>query len=158
MPGTAITPAQALSAALVLIVHVVPSGEVITRLPVPLLATATNKLRSEDQQTDCQALSAALVRVVQFTPSGEVITRVPVPDEATATNTEPLEVTDCQLFVDAAVWLVHVVPSGEVMQRPASPTATNRPMFHPSRCCATTNCRGWALSEASSWCRWWMSG
>jgi hypothetical protein len=63
-----------------------PSGEVITRLPVPEPATAQNKLSDGDQAMEDQPLSAALVLDVHVMPSGEVITRLPVPEPATAQN------------------------------------------------------------------------
>ena len=50
-----------MSAALVLAVHVIPSGLLITRLPVPVLATATNNDSSGDQHTEYQLMSTALV-------------------------------------------------------------------------------------------------
>ena len=65
-----------------------PSGLVITRLPVPLAATAQNSDNSGDQLISYHELSAALVRAVQLTPSGLVITRLPVPLEATAQNSD----------------------------------------------------------------------
>ena len=60
------------------------AGAVITRLPAPLLATATKRLLPK--ATDLQLLSAAEVRAVQVMPSGELITRLPVPLLATATK------------------------------------------------------------------------
>jgi hypothetical protein len=63
-----------------------PMAEVMTRLPVPVIATATNRLSSLDQHTERQSLSAADVRTVQVTPSRLVMTRLPAPDLATATN------------------------------------------------------------------------
>ena len=77
---------QVLSAADVRIVHVIPSGLVMTLFPVPFSETATNKYNSGDQHTDRQELSAADVRVIQFTPSELVITLFPVPPIETATN------------------------------------------------------------------------
>jgi hypothetical protein len=64
----------------------IPSGLVMTRLPVPVLATATNKDISGAQQTEYQKLSAAEVCAVQVNPSELVITRLPVPESATTTN------------------------------------------------------------------------
>ena len=64
---------QSLSLDGVRAVQVIPSGEVITRSPVPVYATATNKLSSGDQQTERQLLSLDGVRAVQVIPSGEVI-------------------------------------------------------------------------------------
>ena len=63
-----------------------PSGLVITRLPVPVTATAANKPSSGAHAIAHQALSAADARIVQFMPSGLVITRLPVPVAATAAN------------------------------------------------------------------------
>ena len=57
---------HALSAALVRVVHVMPSGLVMTRLPVPLSATAQNKPSSGAQQTLYHVLSAALVELIQL--------------------------------------------------------------------------------------------
>jgi len=57
------------AACFVLFVHVIPSGEVIARLPVPLCATATKV--PLPNVTLIHSLLAALVRVVQVTPSGE---------------------------------------------------------------------------------------
>lgn len=67
----------------VLVVQLIPSGEVITRV-APNEDTATNKLSSADQQTEAQLLLAEVL-VVQVMPSGDVITRE-VPLDATATN------------------------------------------------------------------------
>ena len=65
-----------------------PSGDVITLLPVPLAATATNNDNEGDQQTERQSLFADEVRMVQVIPSGDVITLLPVPLFATATNND----------------------------------------------------------------------
>ena len=59
---------QPLSAALVRLTQVIPSDDVITRLPVPVLATAANRLKSIDQTTLDQSLSAALILVFQVCP------------------------------------------------------------------------------------------
>jgi phage gp36-like protein len=72
--------------ALDLDVQLIPSGLVITRFPVPVVETATNRPNSADQQTPCQKLSTALDLDVQLIPSGLVITRFPVPLPDTATN------------------------------------------------------------------------
>ena len=61
-----------------------PSGDVITRLPTPELATATKN--PSPYATDSHPSSEALVRLVHVMPSGDVITRLPVPLIATATN------------------------------------------------------------------------
>ena len=68
-----------LSAGEVRVIHVIPSDEVMTRLPVPVQATATKRPRSGDQHTLYQLLSTADVLAVQVIPSGEVITLLPVP-------------------------------------------------------------------------------
>ena len=68
-----------LSAADVLVVHVIPSVLVITPLPVPVQATATNMPLSADQHTLVQPLFAADVLAVHVIPSALVITRFPVP-------------------------------------------------------------------------------
>lgn len=77
---------QSLSAALVRSVHVTPSGEVMTRLPVPVIDTAQNRPSSGDQHMDRQSLSAGVTCAVQVMPSGEVITLLPVPVIETAAN------------------------------------------------------------------------
>ena len=51
-------------AAEVLVVHVIPSEDVMTRLPDPESATATNKLSSALHVTPRQLLSAAETRVL----------------------------------------------------------------------------------------------
>jgi hypothetical protein len=59
----------------------VTKPEVMTRLPVPLSATATNFCCpvGPPHVTDRQTLSAGEVCVVQVMPSGLVMTRLPVP-------------------------------------------------------------------------------
>lgn len=59
---------QLLFAALVRVVHVSPSGLVITRVPVPEYETAANRLSDGDHSTADQLLSDALVLEVQTTP------------------------------------------------------------------------------------------
>jgi hypothetical protein len=49
-----------------LVTHVSPSGLVMTRLPVPLLATAQKSLLSGDQQIALQLLSAGVLRAVHL--------------------------------------------------------------------------------------------
>jgi hypothetical protein len=78
---------QALFAELVRLVQVMPSAEVMTRLPVPSAETATNN--PPPYVTDCQELSTAFVRLVQVMPSDEDMTRLPVPVPATATKSPP---------------------------------------------------------------------
>ena len=69
------------------------SALVITRLSMPLTATATNN--PLPYVTPYQLLSAAEVRLVHVIPSGLVITRLPEPENATATNKPLPYVTDC---------------------------------------------------------------
>jgi hypothetical protein len=90
-----------------------PSGEVITRLPVPVSATAAKRNRLGDQQTDFQPLSAALVRAVQVFPSGLVITRLPVPEAATATKIlrDGDQQTSSHALSAALVSVDHTVPA-----------------------------------------------
>ena len=98
-----------MSAADALNVHVRPSGLVITRLPVPEEATATNKPFA--YVTENQLLSAADARDVHVMPSGLVITRSPVPKKAaTATNKPFPYVTERQLLFVADVLNVHDSP------------------------------------------------
>ena len=65
-------------------VQVTPSGLVITRLPDPVVLTATKS--PFPYVTLDQLLSDAEVREVQVTPSELVITRLPDPVVLTATN------------------------------------------------------------------------
>jgi hypothetical protein len=58
----------------------------MTRLPAPLLATATSRPSSGAQQMEVQLLPAGVCCWVQLRPSAEVITRLPVPLSLTATN------------------------------------------------------------------------
>ncbi len=79
------TELQLLSAADVLLVHVIPSDEVITRLPVPEDATAMKRLNSAAQITEFHEFDTVDVLVVHVVPLGEVITLFVV-SVATATN------------------------------------------------------------------------
>jgi hypothetical protein len=72
------------------VVHVMPSGLVITLVPYPVPDTATNLSApvGPPQTTLCQRLLDAAVRSVHVMPSGLVITSwLPVPLWVTATNT-----------------------------------------------------------------------
>ena len=51
--------------------HVLPSFDVITRLPVPLFATATNILVSDDQHTDVQLFALTPAPKYHVIPSPE---------------------------------------------------------------------------------------
>ena len=143
-------PFQLLSVAGVLVVHVIPSGEVMTRLPVPLIATATKRLRSGDQHTPYHILSAAEVLAVARNvelvippltvigaswASGSnlmIMTLLPVPEIATVAN-----IPSCGAQQTEFHWLsvvetraVHVMPSGDVIMRlpePVFATARNIP-------------------------------
>ena len=77
-----------LSTTEVRLVHVRPSGDVITRFPTPEYDTATNNSepKGPPDVTEDQSLFAAEVRFVHVRPSGEVITRFPTPIIDTATN------------------------------------------------------------------------
>ena len=66
-PLPKVTESQTLSAALTLIVQLIPSGDVMTLLPVPVLATATN--RSLPNIIERQLLSAALTLIFQLIPA-----------------------------------------------------------------------------------------
>jgi hypothetical protein len=94
-----------LSAALALAIQLIPSGDVITLFPVPLAATAQNRLSDGDHVIENHWLSAALVRAVHVTPSGDVITLFPVPLLATAQNrfSDGAHVTLFQLLSAALV-------------------------------------------------------
>jgi hypothetical protein len=76
-----VTDVHWLSTTEVRLVHVRPSGEVITRFSTPENDTATNNSEPEGPPyvTERHSLSAAEVRFVHVRPSGEVITRLPVP-------------------------------------------------------------------------------
>ena len=70
-----VTDNQMLSAAEVWLVQVMPSGLVITRLPLPEAATATNVSCpvGPPHVTDNQSLSAAEVWLVQVMPSARTV-------------------------------------------------------------------------------------
>ena len=102
------------------------SPDVITRLPLPFVATATK--RPLTYVTEVHGLLAADVWIVHVIPSGLVITRLSEPLVATATKRPLPKVTEVQLLSLADAWLVHVIPSGLVMTRlplPVLDTATN---------------------------------
>ena len=99
--GTHTIEVHTLSLAETLEVHTYPSGLVITRLPVPLYATAANNERSGDQATACQLLSAALLRAVHGP-----MTRLPEnpegPSATLPTVSVPLPETTMVLAPEAA--------------------------------------------------------
>jgi hypothetical protein len=76
------TDSQVYALGAVLVVHDTPSGLDITEEAEP---TATNNLRSEDQQTEVHGRSAQLL-AVHSVPFSLVITLFPVPEFATAQN------------------------------------------------------------------------
>ena len=61
------------------LVSVMVQGLTMTRLPAPLLLTATNCRRWCDQQSERQPRSAGELRTVQLRPSPLVMIRLPVP-------------------------------------------------------------------------------
>lgn len=125
---------QSLSAALVRVVQVKPSGEVITRLPVPEPATATNKLIPGAQTTLRQELSAGVFWSVHVIPSDDVITRLPATPEYETTTNRDLSGDHVMAFtvevVSGVVRAVQITPSGEVINDDGPPdiaTAANKP-------------------------------
>ena len=108
-----------------------PSGLVITRLPVPVFATATNFSCpvGPPQVTDIHEFSAAEVCVVQVMPSGLVMTRLSVPWFATATNfccpAGPPQVTESQLLSTGEVCVFHVMPSARTVTAEFASTVAN---------------------------------
>ena len=109
----------------VLNVHVIPSGEVITCVPAFEVATAINKFNSIDHVTSCQFCTTTALPV-QFIPSGLVITLFPAPVQETDTKSESEgdHANPDQLLPLAAVLEVHVIAFVDVITRPF-PTATN---------------------------------
>ena len=105
--------------------------DVITRLPVPSMLTATNK--PFPNATDHQVLFTPVVRLVQFIPSGLVITRLLILSLLTATNKPfPLTVpyvTELHWIAAAGFREVQFIPSGLVitLQPLSLLTATNNP-------------------------------
>src|SRR3989344_6110522 len=97
-----------------------PSGEVMTRFPVPVFDTATN--RPLPYVMLYQSLSATLVRDVQVMPSGEVMTRFPVPVIDTATNKPLPNVTDRQKLSAALARDVQEVPADIISPTTSNPT------------------------------------
>jgi hypothetical protein len=77
---------QGLSSALVLETHVLPSVEVATLFPVPVIATAQNSISSGDQQTLAHSwVGITVPAVYHVNPSVENAPRI-VPAVATAQN------------------------------------------------------------------------
>ena len=111
--------------------------EVMTRLPVPVTATATNFScpTGPPHVTEYHwlRLGAEEVRAVQAMPSGLVMTRLQALLGETATNfccpAGPPHVTEPHLLFEAEVREVQVMPSALVMTEPklllSDPTATN---------------------------------
>ena len=111
-------------------VQVMPSGLVMTRLAVPLAATATNFCcpAGPPQVTEYQLLFGE-VRVVHAMPSGLVMTRLSVPVFATATNFScpagPPQVTEYQMLSTGEVCVVHVMPSARTVTAEFVSTVAN---------------------------------
>lgn len=132
------TDVHAFASASTLEVHVTPSGDVMTRLALPLpplFATAQNSDKSGDQQMDVQVLSGVIVSFAHEIPSDEVMTCFAgrVLDTAASNPRDDAHATDTQLSLVGDVLPVHVDPSGEVtiglrlVKLRLSPTPTNRP-------------------------------
>ena len=119
--GDHVTVTHELSAALVCVVHVMPSGDVDTRLPVPEFATITKRRNSELHTNACCAL-VFVVRVVHVIPSGDVITRSVPPLFAHATNNDNsgAHTISVQLLAVAAVRAVQFMPFSDVITRCAA--------------------------------------
>ena len=94
----------------------IPSGLVITRFPVPLFDTATNKDNLPAQQMLVHWLSTGVVRVVHVIPSGLVIARLPVPDDATAaySDSSGAHATAVHEFAAAALRTVQELTVDEI--------------------------------------------
>ena len=121
-------------------VQLIPSVLVITRLPVPLVATATKRplaYVTDRHAGSVPAPGTGVVRLVHVTPSGLVMTRFPVPIWATATNRPFPYVTEVHPGSNPApgigvVRLVQLMPSVLVIARlpvPELATATKRPFW-----------------------------
>ena len=112
------------------LVQVIPSGDVITLLLVPVFDTTTNNDNSLDQQIEVQLLSTADVLAVQFILSGDVITLLPVPVLDTATNKDNsgLQQIDVQLLLTDAFWGVQSIPLLDIITLllPLLATAVNK--------------------------------
>lgn len=106
---------------------------VITRLPVPVPATATNLVSAEDQHSENQALLSGTSRADHAPPLSLVITRLllPVPDTATNSPRSAAHVTENQLLSLTAVVELQLTPFelvSTLFPAPAPvPTATNNP-------------------------------
>jgi hypothetical protein len=110
-----------------------PSGLVITLLPVPVSATATKRDNSGAHVTERQSLSAADVLAVQVIPSGLVITLLPVPLTATATKRDNsgAHVTDIQVLIAADVLAVQLLTAASALARLARVRAFSAAIFTP---------------------------
>ena len=104
----------------VCVVQVMPSGLVMTRLPVPP-DTATNFSCpvGPPHVTEVQLLSVGEVCVAHVMPSGLVMTRLSVPSFATATNFScpvgPPQVTEYHWLLAGEVCVVQVMPSARTV-------------------------------------------
>ena len=112
-------------------VQVMPSGLVMTRLPTPLVATATNTScpAGPPHVTEPHLLFEAEVREVQVMPSALVMTEPKLLlSDPTATNFScpagPPQITELQLLT-GELSRVQAMPSGLVMALLPCETATN---------------------------------
>jgi hypothetical protein len=136
-----------LTAAGVLVVHVVPSGDVMMSFPAALADTAQNRLSSDDQQTETHRFPAALVLLVHVTASGDVIARfvaVPELDTAQKSPSSGAQATEFQALATA---LVRTLQEPALRSRCGTPQPGNaRPSTSttPStiRFCGTLRLRG----------------
>ena len=93
-----------------------PSGEVITRLPVPVMDTATNRLNSAAHTIASHWFAAAAERAVQVVPLGEVITLfVPSSDTAANSASEGDQAMPRHWLSAALVLAVHVSVVGGLL-------------------------------------------
>jgi hypothetical protein len=108
---------------------VIPSDDVITLLPGPLLDTTTKRDNSGAQHTEVSEFVLAAVRVVHDIPSEDVIIDVvELVLLATATNNDRdgAHVTLFQFQFNAAERIVQVIPFEDVIKLPEYDTATNK--------------------------------
>jgi len=131
--GAHTTDDQLLSVAAAFKFQIIPSELVITRLPTPEVATATNKDNSGAHVTENQSLSAADDLAVQVMPSELVITRLPVPvayPTATKRDNSGAHVTDIH-WLSTAVLNVHVLTHATALAELAVVCFLRAAMFTP---------------------------
>ena len=112
--------------AAVRVVHVMPSGEVMTDA---LLPTATNRYSCGAQHTSFHILEAETVRDVQVIPSGDVIARFVLFATAQKIPSSGAQQTPRHSLCVAAVRDIQEMPSVDVITReaPVPETATKSP-------------------------------